>query len=221
MLCGVSQTSCCSRRCAREGESCAMEQPSTHQTVKENLRPTSAQERALEEVLWRCRALYNGALEQRITASQRRRDALCVSGDEQEAELKAMRAEVSEYAAIHSPLLHDVLGRWDTRSQASCPRRQRGEQAGFPRFTGRNRSLPRVHPQRVHPQGVWHRGATGEGLPGALAWCSGVSGASGCRGVARLRAPPGPSRSRGRPTAGRWRSRVPREQCLPAPHPGM
>jgi len=40
-------------------------------TFKEKLRPTPAQERALEEVLWRCRDLYNAALEQRITAYQR------------------------------------------------------------------------------------------------------------------------------------------------------
>ena len=34
---------------------------------KEKLRPTPAQEHALEEVLWRCRTLSNVALEQRIT----------------------------------------------------------------------------------------------------------------------------------------------------------
>ena len=33
----------------------------------EKLRPTPAQERALEAVLWRCRLLYNTALEQRLT----------------------------------------------------------------------------------------------------------------------------------------------------------
>jgi Helix-turn-helix domain len=35
---------------------------------KEKLRPTPRQERQLELVLWRCRMLYNTALEQRITA---------------------------------------------------------------------------------------------------------------------------------------------------------
>jgi Helix-turn-helix domain len=34
-------------------------------TYKEKLRPTPAQERQLERVLWRCRTLYNMALEQR------------------------------------------------------------------------------------------------------------------------------------------------------------
>jgi len=34
-----------------------------HKTYKEKLRPTPAQEPALGEVLWRCRDLYNAALE--------------------------------------------------------------------------------------------------------------------------------------------------------------
>ena len=46
-------------------------QPTCHKTYKEKLRPTPAQERALEAVLWRCRTLYNAALEQRITAWER------------------------------------------------------------------------------------------------------------------------------------------------------
>ncbi len=35
---------------------------------KYKLKPTPEQERELERVLWRCRTLYNTALEQRITA---------------------------------------------------------------------------------------------------------------------------------------------------------
>ena len=78
-----------------------MDQQTVRKTYKEKLRPTPSQERALEEVLWRCRDLYNTALEQRITAWQRRH--ISVSRYEQEAELKAIRAEFPEYAAIHSP----------------------------------------------------------------------------------------------------------------------
>jgi putative transposase len=84
---------------------------SGRKTYKENLRPTPAQERALEEVLWRCRERYNAALEQRITAWQRRR--LSVSRSEQEADLKDIRAQMPEDAAIHSHLLQDVLARLD------------------------------------------------------------------------------------------------------------
>jgi putative transposase len=108
-----------------------------HNTFKEKLRPTPAQERALEEVLWRCRDLYNAALEQRITAYQRRH--VSVSRFEQEAELKAIRAEMPEYAAIHSHILQDALARLDKTYLAFFRRVQRGEKADFPRFKGRNR----------------------------------------------------------------------------------
>jgi putative transposase len=106
-------------------------------TYKEKLRPTPAQERALDEVLWRCRTLYNVALEQRIIAWQRCR--VSVSRYEQEAELKAIRAAFPEYAAIHSHILQDVLARLDKTYQAFFRRVQRGEKAGFPRFKGRDR----------------------------------------------------------------------------------
>jgi putative transposase len=108
-----------------------------HKTFKEKLRPTPAQERELERVLWRCRDLYNAALEQRITAYQRRRVSL--SRYEQEAELKEIRAEFPAYEAIHSHILQDVLARLDRTYQAFFRRVQRGEQAGFPRFKGRTR----------------------------------------------------------------------------------
>ncbi len=93
-----------------------MDQQTVRKTFKEKLRPTPAQERALDEVLWRCRELYNAALEQRITAWQRRR--VSVSRYAQEAELRAIRAEFPEYAAIHSYVLQDVLARLDKTYQA-------------------------------------------------------------------------------------------------------
>jgi putative transposase len=114
-----------------------MDQQFVRKTYKEKLRPTPAQERALDEVLWRCRELYNAALEQRITAYQRRHDS--VSRYAQEAELKDIRAELPEYEAIHSHILQDVLARMDKTYQAFFRRLQRGEKAGFPRFKGRNR----------------------------------------------------------------------------------
>jgi putative transposase len=114
-----------------------MSEITVRKTYKEKLRPTPAQERALEDVLWRCRELYNSALEQRITAWQRRRVSL--SRYEQEAELTAIRAAFPEYAAIHSHILQDVLARLDKTYQAFFRRVQRGEKAGFPRFNGRNR----------------------------------------------------------------------------------
>jgi putative transposase len=112
-------------------------QPTVSKTYKEKLRPTPAQERVLDNVLWRCRELYNAALEQRITAWQRRQ--VSVSRYHQEAELKDLRAEFPDYAAIHSHTLQDVLARLDKTYQAFFRRVERGEKAGFPRFKDRNR----------------------------------------------------------------------------------
>jgi putative transposase len=114
-----------------------MEQHTVRKTFKEQLRPTPAQARALDEVLWQCRELYNTALEQRITAWQRCH--VSVARFEQEAELKDVRAEMPEYAAIHSHVLQDVLARLERTYQAFFRRVQRGEKAGFPRFKGRDR----------------------------------------------------------------------------------
>jgi putative transposase len=106
-------------------------------SCKKKLLPTPAQERALENLLWGCRELYNTALEQRITAWQRRR--VSVSRYQQEDELKELRAECPDYAAIHSHALQDVLARLGKTYQAFFRRVQRGEKPGFPRFKGRNR----------------------------------------------------------------------------------
>src|SRR6476646_2676610 len=114
-----------------------MSETTVRKTFKEKLRPTPEQERALDAVLWRCRDLYNTALEQRITAYQRRH--VSISRYEQGAELKEIRAALPEYAAIHSHILQDVLARLDKTYQAFFRRVQRGEKAGFPRFKGRTR----------------------------------------------------------------------------------
>ncbi len=113
-----------------------MEQQILRKTFKYKLKPTPEQERELERVLGLCRYLYNVALEQRITAWQHR---VSVSRYEQEAELKAIRAEFPEYAAIHSHILQDVLARLDKTYQAFFRRVANGEKAGSPRLKGRNR----------------------------------------------------------------------------------
>jgi putative transposase len=114
-----------------------MVEQTVRKTFKEKLRPTPAQAAALDEVLWRCRALYNAALEERITAWQRCH--VSVTRYQQEAELKGLRAELPEYECIHSHVLQDVLARLDKTYQAFFRRLQRGEKAGFPRYKGRNR----------------------------------------------------------------------------------
>src|SRR5512146_2093766 len=106
-------------------------------TYKEKLKPTPHQERELERVLWRCRTLYNTALEQRITAWTRCHISL--TRYQQEAELKELRAALPEYAALHSHVLQDVLARLDKTYQAFFRRVANGEKPGFPRFQGSNR----------------------------------------------------------------------------------
>jgi putative transposase len=106
-------------------------------TYQEKLRPTPPQERALDEVLWRCRVLYNTALEQRITCWRQR--GVSVTRFQQEAELKDLRAAFPDYAALHSHVLQDVLARLDTTYQAFFRRLANGDKPGFPRFQGRNR----------------------------------------------------------------------------------
>jgi putative transposase len=114
-----------------------MEQPTVRKTYKYKLKPTPTQERELGRVLGLCRALYNTALEQRITAWQRAR--VSVSRFQQEVELKDIRAEFPEYAAIHSHVLQDVLARLDKTYQAFFRRVKVGEKAGFPRYQSRDR----------------------------------------------------------------------------------
>jgi putative transposase len=106
-------------------------------TYQEKLKPTPQQARALEQVVWRCRTLYNTALEQRISLYRQR--GVSLTRYQQEAELKDLREALPEYAAIHSHVLQDVLARLDKTYQAFFRRVQAGEKPGFPRFQGRTR----------------------------------------------------------------------------------
>ncbi len=106
-------------------------------TFKYKLNPTPQQERELERVLGLCCQLYNVALEHRKTAYERRRVSISRYG--QEAELKEIRTEFPEYAAIHSHVLQDMLARLDKTFQAFFRRLKAGEKAGYPRFRSRSR----------------------------------------------------------------------------------
>jgi putative transposase len=114
-----------------------MNEQRVHKTFRYKLKPTAEQERELGRVLGLCRWLYNTAMEQRIIAWQRCRVPL--SRYEQKTELKSVRAEFPEYAAMHIHVLQDMLARLDKTYQAFFRRVQRGEKAGFPRFKGRDR----------------------------------------------------------------------------------
>ncbi len=104
---------------------------------KYKLTPTPAQEQIMETTLWRCRTLYNTALEERKTAWERRHVSLTCY--QQQAELPDLKAAFPEYADIHSLVLQDVLVRLDRAFQAFFRRIKNGEKPGYPRFQGANR----------------------------------------------------------------------------------
>src|SRR5262249_6235004 len=88
---GAPADSSALHRCA--DRQTAME--TVRKTYKEKRKPPPTQERTLEAVLWRCRTLYNVALEQRLTWWRRWR-GVSVTRFPQEAELKAIRKEFPE-----------------------------------------------------------------------------------------------------------------------------
>jgi putative transposase len=104
---------------------------------KHKLKPTPEQARQMEQILWRCRTLYNTALEQRTVAYERCGVTLTCYG--QQAELPDLKAAFPEYGEIHSQVLQDVLTRLDKTYQAFFRRLREGKTPGFPRFQGRNR----------------------------------------------------------------------------------
>jgi putative transposase len=106
-------------------------------TFKYKLCPTPEQEQILDRILMYCRHLYNVGLEERREAY--RMCAVSVSRWQQEAQLKDIRAELPEYADIHSHVLQDVLARLDRAFQAFFRRVKAGETPGYPRFKGRYR----------------------------------------------------------------------------------
>ncbi len=113
------------------------EAQTTRKSYTYKLKPAPEQARQLEEVLWRCRTLYNTALEQRITAY--RRCGVTLTCYQQQAELPDLKAAFPEYGDIHSQVLQDVLARLDRAYQAFFRRLKVGQTPGFPRYQGRHR----------------------------------------------------------------------------------
>jgi putative transposase len=107
-------------------------------TFKYRLEPASAQERTLEVVLWRCRTLYNVALEQRRTWWARGQ-GVGATYYQQKRELPDLKATCPEYASIHAHILQDVILRVERTYQAFFRRVKNGETPGYPRFQGKDR----------------------------------------------------------------------------------
>jgi putative transposase len=95
--------------------------------------------------LWRCRTLYNTAVEERKTAWERCH--VSVTYYQQKAELPDLKADFPEYREVHSQVLQDVLLRLDRAFQTFFRRLKASESPGYPRFRGRNRYTSFTDPQ--------------------------------------------------------------------------
>jgi predicted RNA-binding Zn-ribbon protein involved in translation (DUF1610 family) len=128
----------------------------TFKTFKYNLMPTPNQAWALERVVWRCRTLYNAALEERKTAWDRCH--VSVTYFQQKAELPDLKAACPDYAEVNAQVLHYVVLRVERAFQACLRRLKAGEEpgAGGSGLSGAE-SLPLLHLSAVW--GSWRRGA--------------------------------------------------------------
>jgi putative transposase len=118
---------------------------SARKTYQYRLSPTPEQEQTLEIVVWRCRTLYNVALEERKTAWER--CGVSVGYYEQKAELPDLKAACPEYADINAQVLQDVIWRLERAFRDFFRRLRQGEKPGYPRFQGRNRYHSFTYPQ--------------------------------------------------------------------------
>ncbi|HEY7093755.1 MAG TPA: transposase [Ktedonobacterales bacterium] len=114
-----------------------MESADVRKTFKYKLKPTPAQERAMEFVLRRCCELYNAALQERKEAWEKRR--VSVTEAMQSAQLPEIKEVRPEYRDIHSQVLQDTLTRLDRAFQRFFARMKAGEKPGYPRFHGATR----------------------------------------------------------------------------------
>jgi putative transposase len=109
------------------------------------LMPTPDQALALERVVWRCRMLYNTAVDERKTAWERCHVA--VSYYQQKAELPDLKRACPECAEVHAHVLQDVILRVERAYQAFFRRLQAGEHPGYPRFQGAGRYTSLTFPE--------------------------------------------------------------------------
>jgi putative transposase len=122
-----------------------MELYTAHKTFKYKLKPTPQQAQVLEEVMCRCRELYNAGLEERKAAWEK--SGISVTFAMQSAQLPAIKAVRPEYHDINAQVLQDVLHRLDRAFQAFFRRIKTGERPGYPRFQGKDRYNSFTYPQ--------------------------------------------------------------------------
>src|SRR5215831_5974581 len=123
----------------------SMEQHTVHKTFKYKLTPSPEHAQVLEEVLWRCRELYNAGLEERKAAWEKCH--VSVTFAMQSAQAPSNKKVRPEYRDLNAQVLQDVLHRLDRAFQAFFRRVKAGEQPGYPRFQGKDRYTSFTSPQ--------------------------------------------------------------------------
>ena len=91
----------------------------------------------LDRAVMLCRHVYNAAVAERREAW--RKCGVSVGYYQQKAALPQIKADMPDYAEVHSQVLQDVVQRVDRAFQAFFRRGKAGETPGSPRFRGRNR----------------------------------------------------------------------------------
>ena len=110
---------------------------SCRKSFKYKLDPTPEQAEKLDWTLWRCRELYNAALEERKEAWRMRQVSLTYY--DQQNQLPAIKELRPEYRDIHTHVLQDVVRRLEKAMHAFFRRVKNGEKPGYPRFQSRTR----------------------------------------------------------------------------------
>lgn len=118
---------------------------SSLKAYKYRLYPTKKQAIRLQEVLDRCRELYNAALQERKDAY--RMAHVSIGYNQQAAQLPDIKEIRPEYADIHSQVLQDTLRRVDKAFKAFFRRVKNGERPGYPRFQAYDRYDSFTFPQ--------------------------------------------------------------------------
>jgi|SRR5690349_469205 len=114
------------------------------------LYPSPAQSVEMERQRILHQALYNGALEERISAY---RKGVHLSFVDQSRSIKVIKAECPEYAALHVHTLSETLSRLDKAYASFFRRVKAGKTAGFPRFQSRDRFSGWAY--KAHKVGFW------------------------------------------------------------------
>jgi putative transposase len=109
------------------------------------LYPTTQQATTLTRWLTSCRLLYNNGLAERKDAWATHKKS--VTYNEQANQLKDAKKTNPFLKAVHSQVLQDVLRRLDKTFNNFFRRIKKGENAGFPRFKGKNRYESFTYPQ--------------------------------------------------------------------------